>query len=124
MLLLLRLLEDRELAVSLLDGTLGIHELLAESFVLISLDHLGGGWNVVVLRALRKIRDFYHNILASGLVPLRHHFIIHGLVVFVDSVRVAERRVNLLLDDSFHAVGELVVQGIQKVFLRCDLLLR
>ena len=77
----------------------------------------------MVLRALRKIRDFHHNLLPSDRVPLRLHVIIHGLVIFVDGVRVAESRVNLLLDDGFHAVGELVVQGIQKVFLRCDLLL-
>lgn len=123
MLLLLLLLKDRELVVLLLDSTLSIHKPLAKSLVLVGLNHLRGGQNVCVIRALRKLRVLNCHQLVQRLVELYPFPHIHGLVVFIDLVRVAESRVNLLLDDGFHTVGELVAMGIQKVCLSCHLLL-
>ena len=118
------LLKDAQLVVLFFNGALGVHEPLAEGLVLVRLDHLRRGRDVRVVRALRKLWVFNRHELVQSFIKLDSFANVHGLVISVNLVWITEGRVDLLLNDSFHAICELVIQGIQKVFLGSNFLLR
>lgn len=83
--------------------------------MLVVFDSVGGGLNVIVVRALRAGQGYH---LLRALVvndALFFVLLVHGLVVLVDGVRVAEGRMDLLLDDLAEGILELASFRVQEV---------
>lgn len=103
-LLMLLFLQYGQLMVFILDYSLGICEFLSECFMFIGLDTLTRGRYIGVVCALRRMWVLdCHQFL--GCLVENYMSTIHGLVILVNSVRVAKCRVHLLLDDGLHTVG-------------------
>jgi hypothetical protein len=67
----------------------------------------------VVVRALRRRRVIHRYQFLSLAIVDNFFADIHSLVVFIDTIFVAECRVDLLLDDAAHTVGQVVGHRIQ-----------
>ena len=102
------LLKDGKLAVLFLHLLDSVVIFLPKLLVLVRLDTQGSRLDVVVVRALRR-RGVVHRYQFLSLVIVFNFFAdIHSLVVCFNAIIVAECRVDLLLDDAAHTVGEVV----------------
>ena len=97
-----------------------MHSLLvlaSEHLVLVVLNSCRRGLNVIVVCPLRILRVFNDDKLSSLLVL---HFTlsdVHGLVICIDTLFVAEGGVDFLLNDVAHALRQVVRHGVQKLVL-------